>query len=287
MTGDHDVERVVRSWLDDGVTALPDRVLDDVLGRLPETQQRRSWRAARRSRMNSTLKTIMPFAAVLIAVVAGATLLPAAMSVAVGPSGTPSPSTTATPSVPFLSTQPYAISPGTYRVSTYSADVRITVPEGWHRFEDGPGFSAIVDDTAVPEGFRAVAFWTVDRTYADPCGDLNAEVPIGPSVDDLVAVLSDIPHTTASTPIQTSIGGVPATKLQLFLSRELPCPPARFHLWEGRYAQGPAERDNVWVLEVDGERLLILAEWLPGVTEDDLTELGRIVDSIEIQPAGG
>ena len=54
MSTDRDVTRIVRSWLEDGATALPDRVLDNVLDQLPATSQRRAWWPARRLReMNS------------------------------------------------------------------------------------------------------------------------------------------------------------------------------------------------------------------------------------------
>ena len=43
MSTDRDVTRIVRSWLDDGATRLPDRVLDQVLDALPATPQRRAW----------------------------------------------------------------------------------------------------------------------------------------------------------------------------------------------------------------------------------------------------
>ena len=42
MSTDRDVTRIVRSWLEEGVTALPDRVLDAVLDQLPATPQRRA-----------------------------------------------------------------------------------------------------------------------------------------------------------------------------------------------------------------------------------------------------
>ena len=48
MSTDRDVERIVRSWMDEGVTALPDRVLDAVLDQLPATPQRRAGWLARR-----------------------------------------------------------------------------------------------------------------------------------------------------------------------------------------------------------------------------------------------
>ena len=57
MSTDRDVTRIVRSWLEEGVTTLPDRVLDDVLDRLPSTRQRRAWWPARRLReMNNVLR---------------------------------------------------------------------------------------------------------------------------------------------------------------------------------------------------------------------------------------
>jgi hypothetical protein len=37
MSSDRDVTRTVRSWLEDGATALPDRVLDAVLDQIPAT----------------------------------------------------------------------------------------------------------------------------------------------------------------------------------------------------------------------------------------------------------
>ena len=46
MSTDRDVARTVRSWLEDGVTTLPDRVLDDVLDQLPRPHsvRPRGWR---------------------------------------------------------------------------------------------------------------------------------------------------------------------------------------------------------------------------------------------------
>lgn len=67
MSTDRDVTRTVRSWLEDGATTLPDRVLDDVLDQLPATPQRRAWWPARRlPDVNNTAKLAMAAAAVLV-----------------------------------------------------------------------------------------------------------------------------------------------------------------------------------------------------------------------------
>lgn len=72
MSTDRDVERIVRSWMDEGVNALPDRVLDLVLNQLPATPQRRlSWLARRTPTMNNYARLGLVAAAVLAVVIVG------------------------------------------------------------------------------------------------------------------------------------------------------------------------------------------------------------------------
>lgn len=96
MSTDRETTRVVRSWLDEGVTKLPDRVLDAVLDQVPATPQRRSgWSAWRSYRMSSYLKIAAAAAAVIILAVAGYQLLPRNGGIGGQPTAPPSP----TPSV--------------------------------------------------------------------------------------------------------------------------------------------------------------------------------------------
>ena len=72
MSTDRDTTRIVRSWLEVGATALPDRVLDAVLDQLPTTPQRRSWWPARRFLdMNTSIKLAIAAAAVVVVAVRG------------------------------------------------------------------------------------------------------------------------------------------------------------------------------------------------------------------------
>jgi hypothetical protein len=91
MSSDRDTTRIVRSWLDEGVTALPDRVLDLVLDQLPSTPQRRTmWLARRFPVMNSNIVRFgVAAAAVVLAVIVGINLLPG--SNFGGPSATATP----------------------------------------------------------------------------------------------------------------------------------------------------------------------------------------------------
>ena len=72
MSTNRDVDRIVRSWLDEGLTQLPDRVLDAVLDQIPSTPQRRaSWLAQRFLRMNTYARFGFAAAAVILAAVVG------------------------------------------------------------------------------------------------------------------------------------------------------------------------------------------------------------------------
>jgi len=93
MSTDRETTRVVRSWLDDGVTKLPDRVLDAVLDQVPATPQRRSgWSAWRSYRMSTYAKLAAAAAAVLVVAIAGYQLLPRGGGVGGQPTVAPSPS---------------------------------------------------------------------------------------------------------------------------------------------------------------------------------------------------
>ena len=93
MSTDRETTRIVRSWLEEGVTALPDRVLDAVLDQVPATPQRRSWWPARRSNgMNTYLKLFAAAAAVLVVAVVGYQVLPRGGGPGGQPTITPSPS---------------------------------------------------------------------------------------------------------------------------------------------------------------------------------------------------
>ena len=66
MKPDRDATRIVRSWLENGVTQLPDRVLDDVLREIPAIpQRRRSWGAATLPQLNRAAQFGLATAAVL------------------------------------------------------------------------------------------------------------------------------------------------------------------------------------------------------------------------------
>ena len=56
------------------------------------------------------------------------------------------------------------------------------------------------------------------------------------------------------------------------------------HGSEGVYVQGPANRWQTNILDVDGTRLVVVVQDFPGTLPEDRAELDAIVDSLVITP---
>ena len=96
MSTDRETTRLVRSWLEEGVTRLPDRVLDVVLDQVPATpQRRRFWSAWRPNQMNLYAKLLAGAAAVLVVAVVGYQFLPGRGPDFGGATAAPSPTSAA------------------------------------------------------------------------------------------------------------------------------------------------------------------------------------------------
>ncbi len=64
------------------------------------------------------------------------------------------------------------------------------------------------------------------------------------------------------------------------------CDEKTFQSWTARgwnsdrHQQAPGQVDRIWILDVNGERLVIDASYLPGAKADDRVELDKIIHSI-------
>jgi hypothetical protein len=182
---------------------------------------------------------------------------------------------------------------GTYRIpaSAWSvADVTMTLPEGWETQLDYPGaFKA-------PDGHTEFFFVLVDSVYSDPCVGSGGEPGIeevGPGVDDLAQALLAQPHTVATGPVETTLGGLPAQRIDLTMEDDpetATCNsqvPGNLQIWHSRptdsyfvlLGDGNA---SVYILEVNGERQVLLTQHQAEATDEELDQLQAIIESIEI-----
>ena len=151
MSTDRETSRIVRSWLEDGVTALPDRVLDAVLDEVPATPQRRSWWPTRRiAQVNKFVPVAIAAAAVLVVAVIGYNMLPGPG----GPGGQP----TAVPTVqPTLA----PLAAGSFK--SHGAQIELEVA--------GEGANVTGSMTVVDEGGDQAGRFTVELACSGTTAD--------------------------------------------------------------------------------------------------------------------
>ena len=145
-----------------------------------------------------------------------------------------------------------------------------------------------------------MTFWNVDEVYAHPCQWQGTLIQPGPGVEDLVTALVDVPLRNATSPTVVEVGGYPGLSLEWSVPADLEfddegnftdCDgdaggPSDFRSWTGvggpstRYHQGPGQVDRLWILDVTGKRLVIDAFSMPEATDEEITQVQQIVDSI-------
>jgi len=292
MSADRDTTRIVRSWLEEGVTALPDRVLDTVLDQVPATPQRRSWWPARRSNfMNSYAKLAMAAAAIVVVGIVGYNVLPnigdPGTRATPTPVATPTANPTAAPTIPPLRSG--ALQPGRYAESWNGVQISFEVPAGWTG--NLPGVDKNIDlDTWVGWGpWLPSVLRPITVVYADACRSAGQLKAVGPTVDDLVQALRAQASTDAVV-TDVTIGGLPAKRVEIVQSPGLDRATCRggadglIQIWADPgendfYALGPGTRGIVQIVDVRGVRVVFAGQIGPAASSSDVTELDAIIAS--------
>jgi hypothetical protein len=306
VSTDREVTRVVRSWLEEGVTALPDRVLDAVLDQVPATRQRRaSWPVRRLPYMNTRIRIAVAAAAVIVIAVIGINLLPRTPGVGGPPAPTPIP----LPSAGALAAGTYVMTPFLGNdhaaacftppqpgcIETTADDsirVTFTVPTGW---EPPPLRLGVwlTGKTNKRPGGASMFFERGGWLYSDPCHSTPPpDIHVGPTVDDFANALANDPALVTTTPVPVTLAGYSGKYMDLQIPSDLSvCGDSEYWPWEpGFYAQGDSQRWHLRILDVNGIRVVVLTTDyagttdFPGTSAADLAALQGIVDSIHIQP---
>jgi hypothetical protein len=182
-------------------------------------------------------------------------------------------------------------------------DTRSTIvakgPKGWVGYPswamDGP--EPVRADA--PTGI-GISFFTANGIYSDPChwdvqgtgGADVGDVAVGPTVEDLVGALRANENYTSTTPTPVTIDGYAGEELEL----QLPDGPftkcdnesgddsghAFVFSGPGLYAQGPANRWHLYILDVDGTRLIAVILSYAKTPKTDLDLARSIIETLDI-----
>jgi hypothetical protein len=256
-----DATRIVRLWLEEGVTALPDHVLDAVIDQLPATSQRRpSWLTRRTpTTVNKFVGFGLAAAAVVILAIVGIQLI--AGSNIGNPPPDPSPSSEPTQLAPTtLVPDTGLLEPGNYLIADFEPfTVTVTIPAGWESLVVpaqvwGPG-----------ENRPAVGYATVEGLFADACDPSQGFRDAGPTVDDLVQALGEQPGLWIAQTEDIVLSGYEGIRVEL-TGAGVDCGSSQ-PLWMTTQP-GSVDRPHpatFWgqsqltILDVDGNRLVIIA----------------------------
>ncbi|TAK01930.1 MAG: hypothetical protein EPO36_03670 [Chloroflexota bacterium] len=308
MNQHSDIDRLLRHWMDDGPTTMPDRIIDVVADRISVQRQRRSWRLLRRLPMNPIVKLGTAAAAVLVVAVVGYNLLPRQGGVGGPTTPLPTASPTAIPTSSPVASGPVDLRSGILSAGRYRMDLSFidpglsivaNIPEGW---VGHPEIPALTSPAGSNEGVL-IGFMQADRLFSDACHwdldgtgspDQQGDVVVGPSAADLVSALQANTSYTTSGHEPTSIGGFQARALELHLPggdvisacdrRSGESTGDYFVFPGGFYAQGPNSRWHLHIIEIDGTRLITMISIAEGTSEAEFAVAEAIAMSFEITP---
>ena len=182
------------------------------------------------------------------------------------------------------------VEPGTYHIPPSAwnvAGLTMTMPEGWETQYGSPGAIKHSDQ----DGELGFYFVIVDSIYSDPCEGEGELIEVGPNVDDLATALLQQPHTVATGPVDTMIGGLPAKRIELTVPDDLDPAACRMGDHLQIWYSPPADKyfvllgdgtASVYILDVNGERQVFLAQYRAGATSDDISEMQTVIESIRI-----
>ena len=168
--------------------------------------------------------------------------------------------------------------------------VTFTAPDDW--VVDGS--VAYADNS----GGRGVFFDGIANIYADGCQWVLLDPPVGPTVDDLVAAWANLPDLNATAAVDVTVDGYTGKQFELVpaynkgeCKEKVGFGPV-YALWDmpglsnedapGFFAWFPDPHFQIWVLDVDGTRLVIAANTPPNTSPQNRAALDEVLASIQI-----
>ena len=297
MTHNDEFIGQLESYLDEyeGSTPLPEDVRDAIRAELPSTRQRPPWWPARRSlEMNNMAKLGIAAAAVVVAALLGYNYFVAPN---VGGPGLSDPTPTpiaSTAAAPMPGTGP--LEAGSYRVTGASftrVPFTVTVPDGWGHEDNfiGSGVGTIQSVAFEGDGVY-MASWLVSHVYADSC-DWEGTLRPTTTANELITALAEQTGHDASGPIETELGGRPATRFDFSVAGTFDisaCDSDFLRLWPDA---GPNENlglpiavgqtASVYVVDLESGPMVLIAGRKEGSSPSDVSELEAVMASIRFE----
>ena len=136
------------------------------------------------------------------------------------------------------------------------------------------------------EGGIGVGFQIVENVVSDPCDETSMpDPPVGPSVDDLVAAISNLPGFEATPAEDVTVDGFEGKRFTVTAPDVAGCALQVWATSSRVNGVSPGEVNLLYVVDVEGVRVMISSAYFPAqVREEDLAAAEEVIASIEIEP---
>jgi len=158
------------------------------------------------------------------------------------------------------------------------------------------GYEPVIDGGPVfgSDPGQGMSAWTVGNVYARPCRSNGTllDPPIDSSVGALVAGLQNQKGREATAPTDVELNGYAGKYMEMTVPARIDvskCDGGEYRTWidttrDGERSLEAGQRDLLWILDVDGSRLVIDSALGPQTTEKDRADRIQMVESIRIEP---
>jgi len=189
-----------------------------------------------------------------------------------------------------------------------STRITVVLGDGWMRASDGSFGKA----TGADQSHITIGAWSLRRVHVFPCrwsAGIFADAQLMRTAEGQAQALaswwgqdpgmpadSNAPIAPIATrPRPTTLAGYPAWSLEILIPSDFEmaaCDGGQVIFWESgtgdvRFGLGPGELVRLWVVDVDGQPIVIEGSTLLTGSPDDGAELEAIFDSLVIVPGVG
>lgn len=137
-----------------------------------------------------------------------------------------------------------------------------------------------------PKGGGGVGYWTVSEVVRDPCSEPDP-MEVGSTVEELATAFKQQRLTRVTEPVPVTVDGYNGLSLELHLPKDVDfatCP--EYNVWESdpagaRHMGRPGEFDRLWILDVEGDVVVLTVTADTDVPPSALERLTGMVESVE------
>jgi hypothetical protein len=177
-----------------------------------------------------------------------------------------------------------ALEPGSYALPPLGPGHHpvavVDVPAGYTHW--GPFLNAA--EPQEPEDPLAISLWVVTGVFKDACV-ATEQLPAGDSVRSLADAFLRQKVTSVTRPRPVTLAGYDGLYLEIRAPAKLDysrCNDAELNFWEStpageRWTRMPAMRDRLWILDVDGQTMVLAMFVPPSATHRQVEQIADIV----------